>query len=454
MKLQKIVLFVCIITFLSAKCSLADSHYMAYSMKAAEQFLKEKRRHGSHVIKLGGITAIAGMVYDQRNKDIIIVGQANKGLPEITVDDLVVGLRSILLYDEPPLVSIDRTPDTKMTGKQAVVFRGGIDNTRFGKYLLEADIVLKKLALGMLTTKSLGIESYFSRFKRRCLQQESEDIIGSRFWFKIMGSPSFAARDGVFAIRELRIEVETEVLYATINGRKLEDITNFRDIEGDAFAEQLTNKYNELCLAYPEVGRVKTLLDLVALAKGINDLSAGLDLTYWLNKHKVSSVNIPKVYDLLRQQVKEKDANNRTKFIELNGGIELDVMVIRLQYGDVTALKEIVLQSRPDTTSVAWEVPLDGWEIPNALPVPNDRSSKKTQKAKTKNNKGCYIEAIVRDVDVYIDSKEKNPGGIYMDVQINSDSFVNETGDDELSKMLEKSRTKKNSISWKFEYNE
>lgn len=450
MKLRYILLLLGISVLISS-CSDSYNHFMAYSMKAAEQSLK-KGNYNSEIRKLGGITTIAGMVYDQGNKDLIIVGQVNKGLPAITVDDLVVGLRSILVYDEPPYVSIDRTPETKQTGKQKIVFKGGIDNSHYGRDLLNADVVLKKMTLNILPLEKCGIDSYFTRFKRKSLQQESEDVVGSRFWFRISNSPSFAELDNVFVIREMKIAVETEVLYATINGKRVNDIKNFKDIEGDAFSEQLTNKYGELSLIYPEIGRVKTLLDVVALARGIQDLPSELNINYWLKEHEILKINIPKDYDLLRQQVKAKDVNNRTKLIELNGGIELDAKVIRLQYGDVTVLKEIVLQSRPDTTSVSWKVPLDGWEIPNALPMSDKEVSKWSKESESENTGGCYIEATVREITSADDSKDKDVGGAYLDVKINSDSFVNEESSKPVSNAIEKSRPKEDSISWKFKY--
>ena len=391
-----------IITVFLFSASICESgDFIAYSLKIAEQRMKKEGKSSSQVMKLGDITAIAGMVYDEKNRDLLIVGQSNKGQPEITLDDLVVALRTMLPQPDPPLVSIDRTPDTKKTGKQAVVFKGKIENTQFGRDLLEADIKLKKIALDLLPSDLWGIESYFARIRNRSLQEESEDVIGSRFWFRIKEIPAFAAPEGagVFAIRELKIQVETEVLYATIDGKPVKNLTNFHDKDGDEFAGQLTNKFMELSVIYPEIGRVKTLLDLVSLADGMKNFPSDVDIDYWLNDYKVAGFNTFKEYDLLKQQVEEKDNSGRVKHIELNGGIELQVMTIRLQAGDVTALKESVLQSRPNKNSLSWKIPIDDWKIPDALPVsekgkPADKKS--VQTGLRKNDEGFFVEAISR----------------------------------------------------------
>lgn len=59
---------------------------------------------------LGGINKVQGFVYDQKNGDLILVGDHEEGRAPLTLEDLVVALRERFRYNQWPLVSIDPTP--------------------------------------------------------------------------------------------------------------------------------------------------------------------------------------------------------------------------------------------------------------------------------------------------------------------------------------------------------
>lgn len=403
MKKKYVVLLFLLAMILCPLVAEAAGHFVACSMRVSREQLRSRGEPGAQVETLGGITSLAGMVIDPENKDLIIVGKAVPGQPAIHMDDFVTALRTVLIHHELPLVSIDRSAETARTKKQSVFFGGHIEETQYGMDLLAADVVLKKLALGIMSAEVWGVRSYFTNYVQNSRHEANEDLIGSRFWFHIAGEPAFAERDGVFAIREMRIGVKTEVLYATRNGKPVSDLTLLSDPSGNTYTSELVRAYPDLCVAYPAVGRVKTLFDLAALAEGIAEFFPEFDLQYWLKDYKLKKVATPREYDLLKQQTQITGSDNRVKTVELTGGIEFDIRVERLRAGDVTALKEAVLESRPRADSLSWNVPLEGWEIPDALTTSGERSTsghgRREGGAESPADTGCSIEARIFDQD-------------------------------------------------------
>jgi hypothetical protein len=350
---------------------------MAYSLREAERRHQKVGSSATEVLELGGITRIAGMVYEQRTRDLIVVGQINEGEARITLDDLVVALRALFVHQAWPLVSIDKTPETPQTGRQTVRFEGGIANTAFGKALLEADIALKQLALGLLPTEIWGLQSYFALSTAYAREQGKDEHVCSRFWYYPL-NPSIAVRDGVFALGELLVGVRTQVM--CVNGQSITGLTAARDPLGDTFAESLTAHYRDLSIAYPAIGRLQVLFDLVALARGIQLLPSAPDLSYWLQTYPVARVETPQTHPLLKQQAK-LPASDHTKMLEIDGGVQLKALVLRLQDGDITALRDAVLLSRPQGQVLTWRVPLEGWRLPGtpethssqSLPILSER---------------------------------------------------------------------------------
>jgi hypothetical protein len=485
MKLRHIWLIL-LLLLVQAAVATAGGPFVAYSLKVAESRLQQGKTKENPLRNLGSITAVAGLVYDSPNKDLIIVGRANPGQAEINLDDLVVALRSVLVLDDFPLVSIDRTPETKKTGKQTILFKGGIAQTQFGRDLLTADIALKKLALGQLPDNNWGIRSYFDMLLARAQQTDTNDLVGSRFWFYILGKPALAAREEVFVIREMQIGIKTEVLYAMVKGKPVANLSNFKDANGDAFSAELTKEYLNLCPRHPELGRVKTLLDLVSLAKGVKNIAPANNLDFWLKRYTISMVETLTEYDLLRRQEKVPGKGGKYREVELNGGIELRAKVLRLKAGDASALKEVVLQSRPQSTTLTWTVPLEGWEIPGALPVDEATRVPSPGAAATSDTPlssaaqpGCSLEAQVRAVgsrplqfnkplpapkvpiprfEIYRDlvpqspggnspaplGGDQAPGGVTIDPKLEKKG----TGGLEVKKDVLKSRPSEDSLSW------
>lgn len=97
-------------------CLVGQAHaaqYTAFSLKVAQQRIEKVgetwRQSQPEVLGLGGTNHVEGFVYDEKNGDLILVGDHEEGRAPLTLDDLVVALRARFRYNQWPLVSIDST---------------------------------------------------------------------------------------------------------------------------------------------------------------------------------------------------------------------------------------------------------------------------------------------------------------------------------------------------------
>ncbi len=355
------------ISVLFLSCIAYADQFIAFSLNKAEMEMRESgRSHKNRLFELGGITRPVGIVYDANRSDLIVVGQINEKEQKISLDDFVVALRAISVYKESPLVSIDRSDETETTKRQRVRFEGGIENTKFGKDLLEADIILKKMGVGELRTDIWGVKSYVDMSAEYWNKTGIEDSVSSRFWFKPSKEKSFVGvRDGVVIVKKLVIDVKTEVMGAINSHRPVDDRAGSYDEIGDRFASAVAANIDDIDSYYSEVKRLDPLFRLVGLAEGIKREAFNFkpDINFWLNEYRVEHIETLKDYPLL---VKEKrlEKNGENRQMTINGGIELRPLLVDLNAGVVTALRDIVIKSRPEGNPLIWKLPLEGWQLP------------------------------------------------------------------------------------------
>src|SRR5437762_2072445 len=110
--IMKAFMSICIIVLIAALAgpTRADD-YVAFSLREAQARLASGR-DADKVVPFAGITELAGMVVDANGKDIILIGIRVPQEKPLTLDDLVVGLRSRLVEHQWPLVSLDNTQET------------------------------------------------------------------------------------------------------------------------------------------------------------------------------------------------------------------------------------------------------------------------------------------------------------------------------------------------------
>jgi hypothetical protein len=344
------------------------ANYVAVSLGAAEQQIAQHGQVNRELQSLGGITHLAGAVYDHDNNDWIIVGLAADGYPVIALDDFVVALRAVFIHQRFPLVSIDPTADTESTNKLQVRYEGGIEGTQLGRDMVLCDILLKEIALERVKAQVWGVESYAGLQRKRIDQGVRNERVTSRFWFT-NNRASLALREDVLLVMGLGLGIETEVLYAEVNSQAVNDPKGFRDDAGDAFASSLMLHMSDLQAAYPVLKRTTPVLALASLADAFQRNGAQPKLRFWLEQYKVARVDTPVSFERIQQQttLREKELVHT-----ITGGLEANPLLVRLKKGYPSAFKEAVVNFRPSPKALIWHPPLKGWRTPGAEDVEYD----------------------------------------------------------------------------------
>ena len=346
--------------------ALARTEYRAFSMKTASDLI-QKRVQETEIRSLGGIRKIAGLVFDEKRQDVILVGELSEVEQVAGLDELVVALRAALTFGHAPEVSIDRAPDTEKTLSQVVRFEAGIEDTRFGQYLLDADVVLKKVGLGKLRTELFGVASYLDMSASDWRKTGQEQPIQTRFWFIPDKERSFAAcRAGVGVLRQIKIKVQTEVTGVPgptgAKGRG----SLARDLIGDRFAEAMTASLEDLADSSDRDMRPLKRLDPLFRMTGVAETlkkwktQHGMDLqcmNFWLDRYAVAPQSTPKRYELVLSEAIQQSEGTRRK-MTISGGVQLANVVRDVRDGAFSAFKELVIKTRPSDGALTWPVPL------------------------------------------------------------------------------------------------
>jgi hypothetical protein len=363
--------------------------YRAFSMRQADKLSSSGQKNIPELSQVGGITYLVGLVHDRDNKDLVLVGLVCPG-PPILLDDIVVAMRSRLLIDEWPKVSIEPTIETVTNRQQDVVFKGGITDTPYGAALLDCDVVLKKYALGLSELAS-DVPPYKelceTDLRERIRREGSEvlhlqwfpidkipslesdlrgcDIISEhthqvRFWFYPLDESRVTELDGVFVIHGLVLGIRTEV-YGTTSA----DAEKPTDMNADQFARNFISHFSSVAAKYPILRRLPALYQLAAISESMAKVSPDErpELSYFIEHYQVPRSTTPRKYKLIEYCCVADRSDGRKQVLRLCGGVEISTLVEELNSGNSAALRTAVLGSRPSHEALSWSVPIAGWKI-------------------------------------------------------------------------------------------
>ena len=358
------------------------SEFVAFSLTVAQGFISSAatdwRVTRPDVLNLSGITKVLGVVHLEDQDDLLLIGLRKSEGPNASLDDFATAMRARFVHSQWPSVSIDPAPEGGDPEVQSVRFDGRIENTQFAQDLFEADYLLKQLSLGFYPTNLYGIDDWWTVAVAEA--RASSNVhrrIHSRYWLYPVSS-SVTVRAGVASLGEVRVGVFTEILSAEIEGQAVLD-TRLLGERHARFAEQMTANYESLSRAFPSFARVKLLTEFVALTRALEEMENLPDLRFWLHDYRVPIVATPQETRVLRHgdildwpesdfsafaQRALRDYGKPCHYLELSGGVVLAALAARLRAGDVTAMRDAALCTRPHQRSLSWTFVATDWVIP------------------------------------------------------------------------------------------
>jgi len=328
--------------------------FLAFSMKVAEA--RTRRAGGAAgptITRLGHISRIAGAIVDPTTRDCILVGERDPSLPELHLDDFVVFLRGVFLYDdkEAPGVTIDPAGHDPRHSAQRVRYFGHVENTRVGLVFFESDYLMKRIGLGLQPARVRGLRTYFELAVEEARQAGwRRTEVNSRFWYYPTVARVISVGNGILLDR-CELAVLTEILSAKVEGQPVANLAAFCHRPSELFAQSFTASLDELAREWPVIARLRSLTALSAVSRGLARTDVLPDLGYWLREYRVPRVETPTRVDVLRNA--QADLN-----FEVYGGVHLQALSVRLKEGDLTAFSEAVLRARPSPEALTWSVVL------------------------------------------------------------------------------------------------
>jgi tetratricopeptide (TPR) repeat protein len=357
--------------------------FVAFSMKAAQARVREAIRQGldfrqkpTDFFYLGGMTKPRAVVLDPLGQDWILIGERDPQGPLLTLDDWVTALRARFLHAErDPGVTIDPRcrksavdrADCATATVQDVRFFAGIEDTRFGQVCYEADWLMKRIGMDLENVPVKSLLTYYDLSVQEHRKRGGGRLkVGSRFWFYPIASRVNVLSD-LILLEKLQIGVFTEVLYAELNDQPVSDLTRFEHGPSEGFARSFSENYDALAEKLRELDTLRGLTRLAALAKGLTQVGATPLIDFYLTAYPVERTTTPTEASVLT-------ARDTDVGFSISGGVTLAALATRLQKGDVSALQELVLRSRPSAEKVSWlfETEMRDGQLAIQLPAPSN----------------------------------------------------------------------------------
>lgn len=264
------------------------------------QTLQQQQSIPETLLFLAGLQRIEAIVIDRDHKDLKLIGPAEgfgpapsgrmhgitTSRPPIQLDDLVTALRSVAAGEREIGVSIDPTnqnmsqlqnylrsnssPATTaivqrryqamrtILGNQVISLWGIPETTHFAQVLVEADLRMKRIALGLEPSGSAKVRSHLSMLKPQGNSLQ-------RWWFMpYYESIETNAERTLYVIKGPRAQLMSQEEIADTNGQRSDAPFTRRSTQ--KFAEQFTENFDQLAEINPTFAELQSLYDLALVA--------------------------------------------------------------------------------------------------------------------------------------------------------------------------------------------
>ena len=340
----------------SAKQWRAGSGLRTISLKALDSALAMTNSRGllptSQMVNLAGISHIQYVAIDVANRDVLIAGPAVQGNDSgFLLEDLRT-LAALMNNNTAPLgCSLDpnnqgiieaqkflsdpnvigrlgRTPGlvaeqlkAKVGSHSVNIF--GIDATSSTALaLVDADEHMKRVGLGLDVT-SPRIKTYFDHLDRTG-KAPTQSLI--RWWFAYNpASINASAANDLFELPENVVAVMSEQQWVNAQGDR--QATGSNDVAADAFAEEMTAKFRQLCATEPAYARLEGIFELGLALQISIEASKQASLAEWfpnLAYRDRTSSAAPRVPKSVEGVTAWDRLKNGTVVAVISGGVKIE----------------------------------------------------------------------------------------------------------------------------------
>lgn len=226
---------------------------------------------------LADMSDITGAYYDQGEDRIVFVGKKNTLAPKFNRDDLAVAIRAVIFNRTIPAVSMENDPADPTGPNLKVLYYGGIENTRFGKVLFDADNKMKSYIHGydfngnVLSSSVPGYKSFFDIYMQK--SPSITDTGNSRWW--ITPKEITLKKDdanSAFVFENATMQIKTESLDSNNSPKWNQAAQEFSDFH--------TQHYDEFAQETPAYAETKQLGKIVAVIKWLSDNDVPSDFNF------------------------------------------------------------------------------------------------------------------------------------------------------------------------------
>jgi uncharacterized protein DUF1598 len=364
-----------------------------FSLRAAEEAIKQANVDLSYKLPeeirfMAGIQRIQYVfVYPDQN-DIVLAGPGEgwkpgemgnyvgitTGRPVLRIEDFILAMRSAESARQGGIsVSIDPTAQgrknldallskvrefgpgvldavEKALGQQEVTIRGIPESSHFARTLVASDYKMKRIAMKLQPSPVKGLTSYID------MLTTTPDNMMPRWWMACNYEPVAKSKDGLaWEIRGQGIKVMTEDELVNADGSVKG--TGKANPVAQAWADQMTAKFDELAVKEPIFGELRNLFDMSVVAALIAkedlltkancplptmaDSESGLGVTSWV---------APRFVDTQCGATKK----GRNYIITASGGVEITSWQVADKTVESAEVEVVRSKAAPKGTGLYW----------------------------------------------------------------------------------------------------
>ena len=243
---------------------------------------------------LGHLKTLKGASVDAETGQIFLYGEYSDAPGPFLLEDLFVTLEAAFTDLEAPGMTIDEDANNKYGPMMFVRFFAKTENTHLGQVMFEVDRLMKCFGQGRDNiTKEVNRPKFEGFLTHAEISQRMNDAqegaIWSRFWANLATGrfPSNDLRGKVLteiskdgrtmAILEHRIWVDTEQMFDPGAGHRLKSSGGKMSRSSEAYADELTGKYDEIASEFRVFRDLHEVSKLVDVAEWIRDYALPID---------------------------------------------------------------------------------------------------------------------------------------------------------------------------------